>query len=299
MQITMRDWLMLAALSILWGGAFFFVAVAVQEIPPLTLVLARVGIACLTLFIYLKANRMTVPVDAKVMLAFLTMGFFNNLIPFSLLFWAQTSISSGLASILNATTPIFSILVAHFVLADERMSVNKIIGVLLGFSGVAILLGGNALNGVDTATFGILACLGAALSYGIASVYGRRFRAMGMAPGVGAFGQLAATTVMMIPIVVLIDQPWTLPLPSIAAIGATVALAVASTALAYLLYFRLLANTGAVNSALVTLLIPPSAILLGTIFLHEVLEPQHLLGMTLILIGLISVDGRLLAKFQK
>ena len=213
MQITMRDWLMLAALSVLWGGAFFFVAVAVQEIPPLSLVLARVGIACLTLFVYLKANRMTVPVDARVMLAFLTMGFFNNLIPFSLLFWAQTSISSGLASILNATTPIFSILVAHFVLADERMSANKIIGILLGFGGVAILIGGNALHGIDTATFGILACLGAALSYGIASFYGRRFRAMGMAPGVGAFGQLAATTVMMIPIVLLIDQPWTLPLP--------------------------------------------------------------------------------------
>jgi len=293
MQISMGDWVRLLALSILWGGAFFFTGVAIREIPPLTLVFCRVLIAALTLFAIIKIKGIRVPCGARYLKTFLIMGFFNNLIPFSLLFWAQTSISSGLASILNATTPIFSMLVAHFVLSDEKMAANKIVGIVFGFGGVAVLIGFNALSGIDRATFGILACLGAAFSYGIASVYGRCFRTMGMSPLVGACGQLIATTVMMVPIAVAIDQPWTLPMPGTVALLATIALAVASTALAYLIYFRLLASAGAVNAALVTLLIPPSAILLGTAFLNEVLEPRHLFGMGLILVGLLAVDGRL------
>jgi len=292
MHISLRDWGLLVALSVLWGGAFFFAAVAVREIPPLTLVLCRVGIAAAALFVYLRVCKAPFPLGRAALFAFAGMGLLNNLIPFSLLFWAQTSITSGLASILNATTPIFSMLVAHFLLADEKMAPNKVIGVLAGFTGVAVLIGGNALDGFDISTLGIIACVGAALSYGFASVFGRRFRAMGIAPGAGALGQLTATTLMIAPIVLIIDTPWMLPMPSMAAIGATVALALASTALAYLIYFRLLASAGAVNAALVTLLIPPSAILLGTVFLHEVLEARHLLGMGFILAGLICVDGR-------
>lgn len=298
MQMTLRDWLLLGLLSLLWGGAFFFAAVAVKEIPPLTLVLARVGIAAAALFLYARVAGITVPLNRTAIVAFAGMGLLNNLIPFSLLFWAQTSISSGLASILNATTPIFSILVAHFLLADEKMATNKLIGVLAGLTGVAVLVGGNAISGVDASTLGIIACLGAALSYGFASVFGRRFRTLGIAPDAGAFGQLTATTVMMLPIVLIIDAPWTLPVPGIHAILATVGLAVVSTALAYLIFFRLLATAGAVNVALVTLLIPPSAILLGVVVLHEVLEPRHMLGMAFILAGLIAVDGRVFGIFK-
>ncbi len=299
MRMTTRDWLLLWVLSVLWGGAFFFAAVAVKEVPPLTLVLCRVAIAALVLFVFIKIKGERFPLGWPFLSIFLAMGFFNNLIPFSLLFWAQTTIPSGLASILNATTPIFSIIVAHFLLSDEKMAVNKIAGVMLGFAGVAILFGGDALSGVSVTTFGILACLGAALSYGFATVFGRRFRTLGVTPSIGALGQLSATTIMMIPIVIFFDQPWTLTMPSTEAVGAIVSLAVASTAVAYLIYFRILESAGAVNAALVTLIIPLTAILLGTVFLDEKLAAQHYLGMALILAGLIAIDGRLVDRLKR
>jgi len=298
MRMTARDWLLLWILSVLWGGAFFFAAVAVKEVPPLTLVFCRVSLAALTLFIFIKFKGEEFPLGWPFVSAFLLMGFFNNLIPFSLLFWAQTSIPSGLASILNATTPIFSILVAHFLLADEKMAANKVAGVVLGFAGVAVLFGGNALTGVSVTTLGIAACLGAALSYGFASVFGRRFRALGVTPSIGALGQLSATTIMMLPIVIFIDQPWSLPIPGNQALLAIVALAVASTALAYLIYFQILESAGAVNAALVTLVIPVTAILLGTVFLDEELASRHYVGMALILAGLIAIDGRLARRLR-
>ncbi len=296
MQMTARDWMLLLILSLLWGGSFFFTAVAVREIPPLTLVLCRVGIAAPALFLYLKLAGISIPLSRAALGAFFGMGLLNNLVPFTLLFWAQTSITSGLASILNATTPIFSMLVAHFMLADEKMAPNKMAGVLAGIAGVAVLIGGNALGGIDTSTLGIVACLGAALSYGFASVFGRRFRALGIPPGAGALGQLSASTLMMLPVALAIDMPWRLPMPGTGALLATLGLALASTALAYLIYFRLLATAGAVNAALVTLLIPPSAILLGSGFLGEGLEARHLAGMGLIGIGLLAVDGRLFRR---
>ena len=298
MRMTARDWLLLWVLSVLWGGAFFFAAVAVKEVPPLTLVLCRVGIAALILFVFIKFKGEQIPLGWSFLSIFMMMGFFNNLIPFSLLFWAQTAIPSGLASILNATTPIFSIVVAHFLLSDEKMAANKIAGAVLGFAGVAVLFGGDALSGVSISTLGILACLGAALSYGFASVFGRRYRTLGITPSIGALGQLSATTIMMIPIVMFFDQPWTLTMPGTEAIGAIVSLAVASTALAYLIYFRVLETAGAVNAALVTLLVPLTAIFLGTVFLDEELAVRHYFGMALILVGLIAVDGRLMARLR-
>lgn len=278
--------------------AHSFAAVAVKEVPPLTLVLCRVGIAALILFVFIKFKGEQIPLGWSFLSIFMMMGFFNNLIPFSLLFWAQTAIPSGLASILNATTPIFSIVVAHFLLSDEKMAANKIAGAVLGFAGVAVLFSGDALSGVSISTLGILACLGAALSYGFASVFGRRYRTLGITPSIGALGQLSATTIMMIPIVMFFDQPWTLTMPGTETIGAIVSLAVASTALAYLIYFRVLVSAGAVNAALVTLLVPLTAIFLGTVFLDEELAVRHYVGMALILVGLIAVDGRLMARIR-
>jgi drug/metabolite transporter (DMT)-like permease len=227
------------------------------------------------------------------------MGLLNNLVPFSLLFWAQTTITSGLASILNATTPIFSMLVAHVALRDEKLRANKVLGVLLGFVGVAVLIGGGVAMAEDRAVLGMIACLGAALSYGLASVYGRRFKAMGLGSGTGAFGQLAATTVMMLPVVALVDQPWDLAMPGTAVVLSLVALAVLSTAGAYLIYFHVLATAGAVNVALVTLLIPVSAIALGTVVLNEQLDARQILGMALIAAGLGAVDGRPLTFLRR
>ena len=299
MHMTTRHWALLIILSILWGGAFFFAAIAVKELPPLTLVFCRVFIAALSLYIFLKISGQKLPSDAKIWAAFLVMGLLNNIIPFSLLFWAQTTISSGLASILNATTPIFSILVAHFVLADERITFNKFIGVLLGFIGVAVLLGGAALTSSNLAIMSIVACLAAALSYGFAGVFGRRFKRLGIKPSVSAFGQLTGSSVLMLPLIIVFDQPWTLSLPGQTALLSVLTLAIVSTAIAYLIFFNLLASVGAVNVMLVTLLVPVSAIILGSLFLDEQLETRHYLGMSLILLGLIAVDGRLLPKRAK
>lgn len=299
MRMTAQDWALLFLLSLLWGGSFFFAAVAVRELPPLTVVALRTGLASLTLMMILRLRRESWPVTGSALPAFLVMGLLNNLLPFSLLFWAQTTIPSGLAAILNATTPIFSIVVAHFLLADERMAVNKAVGILFGFLGVAVLMGGNVLTGGGIATLGMLACLAAALSYGVAGVYGRRFKAMALSPTQVALGQLVATTLMMLPVIVLVDRPWALPVPSLRVVAAVVALAVVSTAIAYVIFFRLLASAGAVNTALVTLLIPASAILLGSLFLGEALAPRHYAGLALITLGLIAIDGRVIDRLRR
>jgi len=293
MQMSARGWALLILLSVLWGGSFFFAAVAVREVPPLTVVLVRVGLAAVVLLAALRLTGHALPKGASVLAACAVMGLLNNLVPFSLIFWAQTSITSGLASILNATTPIFSILVAHVALQDEKMRADKIAGVVLGLIGVAVLIGGVAVSGKHQSIPGMVACLGAALSYGLASVYGRRIKAMGLSSGAGAFGQLAASTVMMLPVVALVDRPWALPLPGMEVVLALVALAVISTAGAYLIFFHLLATAGAVNVALVTLLIPVSAITLGSVILGESLDGRQFAGMALIATGLAAVDGRL------
>lgn len=299
MRMTLQDWALLVLLSVLWGGSFFFAAIAVQELPPLTVVALRTGIAALALVVVLRMRSEAWPFAKGAVVAFFVMGLLNNLLPFSLLFWAQTTIPSGLASILNATTPIFSIIVAHFLLADERMAANKAIGILFGFLGVVVLLGGDVLNGASIASLGMLACLGAALSYGFAGVYGRRFKAMNLTATQVAFGQLVATTLMMVPIIFAVDRPWALSMPSLPVIASVLALAIVSTALAYVIFFRILASAGAVNVALVTLLVPVSAILLGTFILGEQLSLRHYAGMGLIGIGLLAIDGRIMDRLSR
>ena len=298
MRMTSGNWLLLLVLSVLWGGSFFFAAVAVKELPPFTVVILRTGLAALTLALVLKVQHVPWPIATGTLAAFAVLGLLNNVIPYSLLFWAQTKIPSGLASILNATTPIFSILVAHLALSDERMSINKAIGIGFGFAGVVVLLGADVLTGTNIATLGMIACLGAAFSYGLAGVYGRRFAAMRLSVTQVAFGQLVATTIMMIPIIAIFDAPWTLPIPSTRAILSVLALAVASTALAYIVFFKLLSSAGAVNTALVTLLVPVSAILLGSLILGEALLFRHYAGMALIAAGLIAINGRVFDRLK-
>ncbi len=300
MRMSMTDWGLLALLSVLWGGAFFFAAVAVREVPPLTVVLARVSIAAMALFIFLYlTGRLNLPETVSrrtLLVAFLGMGVLNNVIPFSLLFWAQTEIASGLASILNATTPIFSAVIAHLTLQDERLSPTKLTGVLLGAGGVTILAGLEDASVGEGTFLAMAACLSAALSYGFASVFGRRFRRYGIASPVVACGQLSASSVILLPIVLIIDSPWTLATPSGHAMTAIAGLALLSTALAYILFFRVLASSGAVAISLVTVLIPVTAVLLGTIFLHEPLLLRHGLGMAVIGFGLVMIDGRLISR---
>ena len=216
MQKTMgaAEWGMLLVLSLLWGGSFFFIGVAVKELPTFTVMLLRVGIAAAVLNIVMLFMGQASPRDPRVWLAFFGMGLFNNVIPQSLIVWGETEISSGLASILNATTPLFGVLVAHFFTSDERMTRNKLAGVIIGFLGVAIMIGPSALSGLGGHVWAQVGIVAASMFYGISGVFGRRFKRMGVQPAMTATGQLTASTIMMLPLAVAVDHPWALAMPS-------------------------------------------------------------------------------------
>ena len=290
-----REWLLLVTLSLLWGGSFFLAEVALVDLPPLTVVLGRVGFAAPALNLYMVSSGRRMPLSPRLWGAFLVMGALNNLLPFSLIVWAQVHIDSGLAAILNATTPLFTVLLAHLLTADERLTRPRLAGVLLGFAGVALMIGPGALKGLGLAGLGQVAVLGAALAYAFAGIYGRRFKAL--APSTAACGMLTATTVMMLPLALVLERPWSLS-PSAATWGAVLGLALLSTVLAYLIYFRILASAGVTNLLLVTFLIPVSALLLGTAFLGERPDWTAYAGLVLILAGLAAIDGRLLSRLR-
>ena len=293
------DWLMLITLSILWGGSFFFVGVAVKELPPLTIITLRVVIAALALLLFLQVTGRALPLRREVTVAFFGMGFLNNVIPFFLIAWAQGQIESGLASIFNATMPLFTVVVAHFLTADEKLTSLRIAGVVLGIAGVTAMIGPELLSSGSNNTIAQIAILAAALSYALASIYGRRFKTLGVSPIATATGQVSASSLMLIPLVLLVDQPWTLPMPSLETWAAVVALAILATSLAYILYFRILSSSGATNLSLVTFLIPVSAIILGALFLNETLQMKHFIGMALIGAGLAAIDGRIARMFGR
>lgn len=283
---------MLLALANVWGGSFFFNEIAVRELPVFTVVVSRVALAAIILLVVLRVRGERMPRDRRVWAAFFCMGLLNNAIPFSLIVWGQQHIASGVASILNASTPLFTVVFAHLLTSDERMTSGRFAGVLIGFVGVAVMIGTDALSDLGMNVVAQFMCLAGAISYAFAGIYGRRFRAMGMTPMSTATGQVVASSVILLPLVMFIDRPWTGPLPSLTAIAALIGVAAISTALAYVLYFRILATAGATNLLLVTFLIPVSAILLGTLFLGEILQPRHLAGMALIGAGLAAIDGR-------
>ena len=291
-SMTPAQWATLLALSVLWGGAFLFNAVAVAEIPVFTVVVARVAIAAMVLFMILRLTGRTLPTDRRAWTAFFGMGLLNNAIPFSLIVWGQQHIASGVASILNASAPLFTVILAHLLTRDEKMTGARLAGVLIGFAGVAIMIGLDSLQALGTHVAAQLACLGGAFAYALGGIYGRRFHAMGIAPMATATGQVIASSVLLLPVALLVDRPWTLAAPGTAALGSVIGLAVLSTALAYILYFRMLATAGATNAMLVTFLIPVSAILLGIAVLGETLQYRHIAGMALIGLGLAAIDGR-------
>lgn len=297
-KMGLAEWLLLLALSVLWGGSFLFVGLAVKELPPLTIVTLRVALAALALLVVVQALGRGMPREPAVWRAFFGMGLLNNLIPFCLIVWGQTQIASGLASILNATTPLFGVVVAHLMTADEKMTGNRLAGVLFGLAGVAVMVGPTALAGLGDRRLPQLAILGAALSYAFAGVFGRRFKALGLQPLQTAAGQVSASTLMLAPVALIVERPWTLPMPGAATLAAVLGLALLSTALAYILFFRILATAGATNLMLVTFLIPVSAILLGALVLGEVPHMRQFAGMALIGAGLLAIDGRIAARLR-
>lgn len=286
------EWGMLLALATVWGGSFFFNEVAVRDLPVLSVVVGRVALAALILMAILRLRGERLPRGRRIWIAFACMGLMNNALPFSLIVWGQQHIASGVASILNAATPLFTVLLAHVLTRDERMTGGKITGVLIGLAGVAVMIGVGALRDLGVHVAAQLMCLMAAVSYALAGIFGRRFRGMGVSPMATATGQVIASSLILLPLALIVDRPWGLAPPGVAAIGALIGVATLSTALAYTLYFRILATAGATNLLLVTFLVPASAILLGTLILGEVLLLRHMMGMALIGAGLAAIDGR-------
>jgi drug/metabolite transporter (DMT)-like permease len=288
--MSVSDWALLALLSVIWGGAFFFNKVAVTELPPLTVACGRVGLGALLLYAIVKAQGEILPRGAAIWGAFALMGLFNSVLPFTLILFGQQYVASGLASILIAMTPLFTVVVAHLWTDDDKLTRSRLMGLAAGLLGVAVMVGPDLLRDLGTQVTAQVALLVSALMYAVSGVYGRRFRALPVAAT--AAGQMLASTIIIVPLVLAIDRPWTLPPPSPAAIGAVLGLAGLCTAIGYLIYFRVLARAGATNLLLVNFMIPASAILLGVAFLHETLEPRQIVGMLFIGLGLAAIDGR-------
>ena len=255
-----------------------------------------VALASIILLVIVHLKGLKMPSSLSLWGAFFIMGALNNLIPFSLIVWGQTHIESGLASILNATTPIFSVVLAHLLTREERLTTNRVSGVLIGWIGVTVLIGIESLKGFGIEVIGQIAVLGAACSYACAAIYGRRFK--DLSPLVVATGMLCSSTIMMTPLALIVDKPWSLS-PSVMTLMALFGLAAISTSLAYIIYFRVLATSGPTNILLVTFLIPLSAILLGVTVLGERLGWNAFVGMGMIFIGLIAIDGRLIKRFMR
>jgi drug/metabolite transporter (DMT)-like permease len=290
-RIDARDWALLGVLSVLWGGSFFFNGLALRGFPPLTLVLLRVTLAALILLPWLRVYRVEFPAGISGWMPFVAVALFNNVLPFSLIVLGQTTIASGLASILNATTPLFTVIVMA-VSGEERLSPQRVAGVTIGLIGVTILRGGLDLDLAGQGT-GIALCLAAALSYGVAALLARRHLAKSPPLATATF-QLTASSVMMAVIAGILDRPWRLALPGPTTWLAVIGLAVLSTALAYIVFFQILRRSGATNVMLVTLLVPLTAILLGGVVLGETISAREILGALVIGSALLVMDGRVL-----
>jgi drug/metabolite transporter (DMT)-like permease len=292
--MTAREWGLLALLSLLWGGSFVFIGVAVKELPPLTLAALRVGLAALILWASAPLTGAMPPRNGKAVAALALLGLGNNALPFALIAWGQTHLAAGLASILNAATPLFAVLVAHVFTAEEKLSRFKIIGTAAGMAGVAWVIGPDLLWGqAKVNAWAEGAVLLAALSYAASAVFARRVRALGLKPLDVATGQATAGAIYLVPLALFVDAPWSLPVPSAAVVASVFAIAALCTALAYVVYFRILAGAGATNVLLVTLMAPATSVILGVLFLHERLLARQFLGFALIAIGLAFIDGRL------
>ncbi|NOJ48053.1 DMT family transporter [Bradyrhizobium archetypum] len=295
-RIDARDWALLAALSVLWGGSFFFNGLVLRELPPFTLVLLRVLLAAMILLPVLCAQQLPFPKGWMGWRPFFLVALFNNVLPFSLIVTGQTYIPSGLASILNATTPLFTVAVMAAA-GEEKLIIRRVAGVIVGLVGVVILRGGG-LGFASGQGLGVLLCLAASLSYGISALIARR--ALSDSPPLAtATFQLMASSLMMTVVAGIFERPWQLPIPGAVTWFAVLGLAALSTALAYIVFFQILRRSGATNVMLVTLLVPVTAILLGSLVLGEQISPREIMGALVIGSALLVIDGRVLKCFQR
>lgn len=292
------EWIMLGVLALIWGSAFVFIKVAVDNFNPLTYVWLRLVIAAMALIgiARLAGHKLTFP--PVVWAAVGLLALLNNVVPFLLFGWSQQHIASGLAAILQSTTPIFGVLAAHIATSDEKLTKGKLIGATVGFVGVATMIGPQIAGDGGNHLLAQVACLFASLLYALAGIFARRFKAMGVNPMQLAAAQFIAGAIMLTPVALTFGQSFaTLP-TSWAAWGAVLALAIACSAFAYVLFFKLIERAGATNSLLVTLLVPPVAIVVGAIIFGEQLGLNQFFGLLLIGAGLAVIDGRVWKRLR-
>ena len=291
-SMKLADWLLLLMLSFLWGGSFFFNEIVLRQLAPFTLVFARVALAAIFLWVYIFFTGEKIELSRQLVVTSLVLGIFNNFIPFSLIVWGQQYIEGGEASIINAAAPLFSAILGQFIRGGEKLTKNRVIGLILGWFGVFLLVGQSGASVSDSVLLGRLAVLGASLCYALGAIYGKRFN---FPPKILAAGMLSAAAIYLLPFVVFIDQPWGIDI-HISTLLSMISISLLSTALAYLIYFKLLARVGATNLLLVTFLIPLTALILGLLFLGETPGWRSFVGFGIITAGLLIVDGRYIKK---
>jgi drug/metabolite transporter (DMT)-like permease len=288
------EWTLLGLHSMLWGSAYFFAELAIPEVPVLTIAAFRLIPAALIMASVCLWLGYRLPATSRDWVRLVLLAAVNNVVPMLLILWAQREVTGGIAAVFNATTPLFGVFLAHAFTQDERLSISKLTGILVGISGVTILVGADVLGGLSSGGVSKLALLGAALCYAIAGVYARRFP--GYPPQNLAAGQMIGALMLSMPIALLVDQPWTLSLPSAKAAGAVVGMGLFASALAALCYFTVLKRAGATNAMLATLLVPLTPIVLGGLFLGETLTPREITGACIIALALLTIDGRLVTR---
>jgi drug/metabolite transporter (DMT)-like permease len=295
-KLDATGWGLIAILSVLWGGAFFLIEVSLRSFPPITLVFIRMGFAVPAMWIAMRIMGERLPSDMRIWGLLTLVGALNCALPFTLFFWGQQYLDSGYASILNATTPLWGVITAHFMTADEKATPSRVIGVLAGMAGIIVMVGPDAMKGLSDNLLAQLACLISTIFYSLAAIFGRRLSQGSLTPMAVATGQTMTAALLIVPIMLVVDQPWAMAMPRLDATLAGFALALVSTALAYFLYFRLIDRAGASNAQLVAFLMPILAVILGIAFLGESLSGGQIVGAGLIAIGLVILDGRLMTR---
>lgn len=295
--MTSYEWGLLLLLSTIWGGSFYFFAILIKELPVFTIVFFRVFLATIALWIVVFISGLKPPDSGPQWRNYFVMGLLNNVIPFSLIVWGESKVAPGLGAVLNATTPFFTVLVAHVFTINERLSWNRLTGALVGLLGVAGLVGFDAIANLGGDFWYQMMFVVASVLYALSAIWARRFS--NMPPLVNAASQTAASSLLLLPLMLFFDHPWALPMPSNLAIFSQIGLALLCTAVAYILFFTILKRAGSTNISLVTFLVPISAIILGAALLNEHITLNHILGMSVIGIGLALIDGRIPAKLLK
>ncbi len=288
------EWALLCLHAMLWGSAYFFIAVVNRELPLFTIASLRLvpAVLLITAMVLIAGHRY--PARLRDWGPFVVLSLLNNYIPFCLIVWAQYQVTGGMAAVFCATTPLFGLFLAHVLTHDEKLSSNRLAGVLIGIAGVVVLALPDLTAGSPASLLAKAALLGAALLYALGGIYARRL--VGYPPLVISGAHMTMTLIISLPLMLIVERPWTLPMPSLPVVGAVIGTGIFASALASTIYFTLIKRAGATNALLVTLLLPLTPMLLGYFLLGERMSERELLGAGVIALALLVIDGRLVRR---